>query len=835
MLIRYLGQNNLKTNALVECIQNFQNELITEARILDVQKTPVKMSQNDISFLHQFEPRWWKQAIIKRFDLLYQALKEREEIRKKYYDKLYQSQLEYAIKEFSYTPTLRFVSKDIKNALIKQTAHRQTMEKIARLADKKFWEGEGQKYDKDMEFKFEGAGGKQIIYDANPYLKSLVETIEGQVGQKGGLDLSNPHEVQIEKGKIKRKTTGFEFPEEETINQMQKKWLIGLANGLLGEKKLEDFDKHVLKDKEGNISSKTIIHHPASKVFDNQKMKIDDTFAFDHEQKRIFKSLRKIFNSYKSAYNDTEKNDEKALLLKNLIQRIKSELPFTSNLVSGETYDDALKFFHDVTLSSKDKIFQNIFKTQDEKSRNNLKSPSIGIPDEFFGKESVFNTLLNYLAAKQLVEWAKQGNLKNSNNELIQYDSTTDNLIFPELKVPTFSKKLNYRIKQQAKKGGGFENVSVDVKMPALAEGGFVKEHDEENPQHKEEHGGLPRRGMLYNPKTGKMEHRFVNVDSLPNAGHQGTEHDRIGSYNPTQNIAGVDFLDIRDPEIRNKLEQLVREEGLCTYTISIQNNKTVIDIKDASHTDKNTVLCGIAKSIVDYLGGSATIDKRKITPEKENALNHFPMIYKIVLLNILNNLGSDRIKYQNQRRQYVSQLVYDILQKNLAGKGTRRVRGEEREIETKTKPESKNLLLNLINTLKSNLLQSCDVRNKTGCSPCNPEDYTCEIKASFPIEKVIQKAQEIDDKIDTAEKTLKPSHVEKNIEETETIEKMLVALIVSKEIEKNPEDKNLKNINTKIEDTAKEIKNIFVNEKNKNISLVDSVKSILKRMGLIS
>ena len=829
MLIKY-SQNNIKENSvLIECIQNFQNELLLEAKILDVQKTPLKMTQNDIDFLHQFEPRWWKQAMVQRFELLYEALKEREEIRKKYYDKLYESQLEYAIKEFSYNPTLRFVSKDIKHALIKQTAHRQTMEKIVRLADKKFWEGTGQKYDKKMEFNFKGTSNKQISYDANPYLKSL--------GEKGGIDLSNPHEVVIENGKIKRKTNGFEFPEEETITQLQKKWLSGLASGLLSDKKIEDFDKHVTKDEEGNLKQKTIIHHPSSKVFDNLKLKIDDTFAFDHEQRRIYKTLRKIFNSYKKSYNDSKSNDRKAVLLKDLIQQIKKELPFTSNYTSGDNYDDALKFFHDITLNSKDKIFQNIFQKQDEikKFKNNLQDAEIGMPDEFFEKESVFNTLLNYLSAKQLVEWAKQGNLKNSNNELITYDANTDNLIFPELKIPTFSKNITYREKQQTKKGGGFETKSVDVKMPALSEGGFVKEHDENDPDDIENHANLPKRGMLYNPKTGKMEHRFVSVDSFSNAGHQGTEHHRIGSYNPTQNIGGIDFLDIRDPEVRNKLEQLVREEELCTYNISTNNNKTIVHTSPASHTDKNTVLCGIAKGIIDYLGGSATMDKRKITPEKENALHHFPMIYKMVILNILNNLGSDKVKYQNQRRQFVLQIVHDILQKNLAGEGTRRLRGEEKEIETKQKPESKNLLLNLINTLKYNLLQSCDNRNKNSCSPCNPEDYACEIKASYPIEKIIEKAEEIDKKVDMAEKTLKPSNVEKNIEETDLVEKMLVALIVSKEINKNPEDKTYKNIDDKIEATSKEIKDIFTNEKNKNLSMVDSVKAILRRMGIMA
>ena len=65
MLIKY-SQNNIKENSvLIECIQNFQNELLLEAKILDVQKTPLKMTQNDIDFLHQFEPRcgnkqWFK-------------------------------------------------------------------------------------------------------------------------------------------------------------------------------------------------------------------------------------------------------------------------------------------------------------------------------------------------------------------------------------------------------------------------------------------------------------------------------------------------------------------------------------------------------------------------------------------------------------------------------------------------------------------------------------------------------------------------------------------------------------------------------------------------------
>ena len=98
---------------------------------------------------------------------------------------------------------------------------------------------------------------------------------------------------------------------------------------------------------------------------------------------------------------------------------------------------------------------------------------------------------------------------------------------------------------------------------------------------------------MLFRSK--KKEFRFVSADKLPNAGLQGTEHDRIGAYHPTQNIAGVEFLDIRDPEIKNKLESLIREEGLCKPQYSIKDGKTRITFTDASHTEKDTMLCGIA------------------------------------------------------------------------------------------------------------------------------------------------------------------------------------------------------------------------------------------------
>jgi hypothetical protein len=847
MLIKYSSNAVQKNSDLVECINNFQKELLLEAKILDVEKMPLKMNQYDIDFLHHFHPRWWKQAVKKRFDLLFEALKEREEVRKIYYDKLYDYQLDYAKKELERSPILKFLSSDVQDAMLKNTAHRQTLEKIIKLADQKFWQGTGRKYESNMEFSFLGSGNKTITYDANPYIKELIETIEGEVGQKGGIDLSNPHEVKIEtsgdkdetKVKIRRKTNGFEFPEEETINEIQKKWLVGIANGLLSAKKINSF---ISSDEEGNVQKHNVTHIPSAEVFGNANMKINDTFSFDHEQKRMYKSLRKLFNYFKNNYNkaklafdEAKSSQEKAnaenaklKILKGLVENLRTQLPFASKYPNCDSYKDCEGFFHDLTMDSKNAFFKKAF----DDEQNNLKKAELGIPDSFFSNESLFDTLIRFLAAKQLVEWAKEGKLKNANNENVVFDSEKQDLVFPELKIPTFEKELKYKQKKHASKGGGYEEKTEKVQMPVLLKGGFVKEHEEDDIDHSTQHEALPRRGEMYNPRTGRVEPRFVNVDSFEKAGHQGTDHDRIGAYHPTQHIAGVEFLDIRDPEIKNRLEKLIREEELCTYKMSTKDGTTRITFNPASHEEKNTVLCGVAKAIYYNLTGGETMDKRDLSEENEYALNNFPILYKFVIISLLNNLNSNKFYYLNQRRQYISQLITDFKQKNIAGKQTRRKRTLKADSEIKPKEpiQTKNELLNLINKLKYNFLMSCSEKQKGVCTPCNPEEHACEIKAAYPIEAIVKKAEEYQDYEDKAEKNLNPNMIEKHADEADRIEKMLIALAVAKDLK--PDEKTLQGIDQKIETTAKEIKDLFSNEKSKKMSMVDTVKSILKRMG---
>ena len=229
-------------------------------------------------------------------------------------------------------------------------------------------------------------------------------------------------------------------------------------------------------------------------------------------------------------------------------------------------------------------------------------------------------------------------------------------------------------------------------------------------------------------------------------------------------------------------------------------------------------------------------MDERDLSEENENALYHFPMLYKMVILNILNNLNSNRVRYENQRSEFIRQIVNDFKQHNIGGKGKRKTRTTDASVDiiAHKPPESKNALINLINSLKYNMLVSCSSLVKGACVPCNPEDHTCEIKAMYPIEKVIKSAENLDKVISHSDKNLKPSNLENIPSEIEKIEKMLVALAVAKEYQDKPKEDNLLNINDTIKTKAKQVHDVFANEKNKNKSMVDAVKSILKILGIL-
>ena len=846
MLIKYYSDFKPNSKFIFECFEYLSEELMFEARILDVHKIPIKTDESNRKFLYNFDPRFWKQAAIKRFDLLYEALKEREKIRKKEYDKYYEKELKALTKDLKKNPILRFLSSDVQSAMSKNTVHRQVMERIAKITDEEFWQGIGKKYISKMEFIFDAPGGKQEIYEANPDIKSLIDNLEGIVGESGGIDLSNPHEVSFEtvndatgevKKKIKRKTNGFEFPEDETIALMQKKLLVGIANGLLTNKKITS---HITREN-GEMKKHDVTHVASSVVF-SKNHKINDVFAFTHEQKRIFKNLRRIFNNYKEYYNNANDESRKISLLKSLIDDLKNELPFLQSFKNCNDYKECERFFHDATIDSNSNIYKNsgsaITSNVPAKGKN-LQNPDIGIPDKFFADESIIETLSWFLSAKQLVEWAKQGELKNANDEPIVYDKEKEDLIFPELKIPTFQKEIKYKVSKPAIKGGGFEEKTKTVSVPVLFSGTFAKEHDENNPEHVENHRELQKRGFIYNPRTKQKEHRFVNAEDLEKSGHQGMDHDRFGVYYPPPHMSGVEFLDLKDPEIKNRLESLIRDEGLCRLDMKVDSeNNTSINFIPASHTDNNTILCGVAQTIKDNLTSGQRIDRRKMTEEDNYLLAHFPIIYKIVTLHLLSNLNSNKVQFAKQRRAYISQIVTDFKQKNLAGKGTRKKRqlqGGNEMLLGGDPNDTQNEMSNLINKLKFTLLTLCDARQRGVCTPCNPEDYACEIKAAYPIEKVIEKAEEIDAASDHADKNLKPSNLENQVLETDKMKTMLIALAVSKDFENKPKNKkNLKDIDNKIKEVSSEIEQLFISQKSKNINMVDIVKNILRIVGVI-
>lgn len=847
MLIKY-SNNFLAKKNIIEQNNNLENDLLLEedllleARIFDINKSPIKMDSYMKTYLYKIDPKFWKQAIFERFELLYEALEKREEVRKKEYDKKYDTFYQEALKSMQDSPILQHASDDVKRALVLNTAHKKAMQKVAEETDDIFWNGVGKKYNEKMDFEFTTFGNRKESYQSNPNIKSLLDSIEGKIGEKG-IDLTNPHLVKIERIKdkdtgeiattIKKRTNGFEFPEVETIKEVLKDLLQGVANGLLSSSIPSEF---LEKDLDNKYKKYKVDRIPTSAIF-TQKGTMDDNFAFTHERKRTQKKIKNILTSYLPAYLSASSETKKFEILSALINDLKRAIPFF-NQYNCNDYKSCKNLFNQVTDDSNMEMYKNAFEINDK----NLLNPNLGNPDQFFKDEALLRTLSSFLAVKQILIWAKEGKLKTSSDEQITFDEKSQKLIFPELKLPVFKKNISFKEKQQEKKGGQYVDNTKDVYMPVLFDGGFTKEHEEGNIDHESEHENLPRRGFLHNPLTGKKEHRFVSVDSWSHAGHQGYDHDRVGAFHPTQNMTGVEFLDIQDPEIKNLLEKLIREEGLCTYTMSINDDGSVnLDIKDnAKYTDKNTVLCGVAKAIKNNLMSSRNMDKRNVKEESKAILRNFPIMYKIVVLNLLNNLNSDMVIHPNKRKALISRIVTDFKQKNIGGKGTRRLRQEGGGIEAlhPFEPvETKNEMLNLIAKLKHTLLKACDSRDPNVCRPCNPEDYTCEIKASYDIPYINAQAEKIDAKVKKAERNLNASNLENYTAEINNIKTMLTALAVANELSKKKKTTKSKlktsELDTSILDKSKEIDNMFISEEGKNKSMVEIVKDILNSLGI--
>lgn len=217
----------------------YKKLILSEAVFGNIYKGTVYLAKDDIDFLKQFDPYYWKQALFMRYDkYLYTYLRKLNQLRMEEYKQIFDYALEHE-KSIMDTDPLYVASG--KSSLGLAKLHAKDIAKS--YVDKRFnYTTVPPEADSGLQpFDLVERGFDGVRIFAKPYIKELVKRLEGTIGVHDGYDLHNPKEINVrttsasgeDKVVSKKKTDGFSFPSKEAIRDMIEDYLRLLGNQIV--------------------------------------------------------------------------------------------------------------------------------------------------------------------------------------------------------------------------------------------------------------------------------------------------------------------------------------------------------------------------------------------------------------------------------------------------------------------------------------------------------------------------------------------------------------------------------------------------------------------------
>ena len=210
-------------------------------------------SMDNIKYLNQFLPQDHKAAERKRMDILYDAMKDRDNFLKKDFEENFEKQKEKLKELFEEKKEKIYFTKDFEETIINHCARSQAWEKTLVEGQKTWWDSTvtdgGRKY-QSTDFEVSIKCGHAIrIYKVNLYLREMAQRIEGKSGDDMGSDLSFPREDphswnhQSKKFESVKRFNGMIIPSPDTLSNNYDEWLSASSSGLLSSKSLKHGEK----------------------------------------------------------------------------------------------------------------------------------------------------------------------------------------------------------------------------------------------------------------------------------------------------------------------------------------------------------------------------------------------------------------------------------------------------------------------------------------------------------------------------------------------------------------------------------------------------------------
>ena len=761
----FLIKENENLNEIIKEEDNFQ-ELILEAIQGNVTKEtiPHLFSDDTIKFLYQFDPDHWAKAEHQRYQTLFKAMQDRQNYYNEYFADEFETQKKQMQEIFDKQRELLkiYLNENLKETIINHCAKKNTFEKINKEKLNDWWQNDsvngGKKYTvEDYPLVISKGKGGNFTYRVNLYLKEMVNRIEKGTSLSGA-DLSFPHEVlrrnaKNEEDKVKR-FAGMILPTEASIAENIKEWKHSIANNMLS-KELPKHDSVIeinqILDEEKPLKAKIRYKDMGE---NDEILKVEETIL-RKELSNIFQEgswLKKLKDEKDKILRIKDKSEQENLLrdfkekekieLNNFILSLKDIFPFvqkyfdsiSSSLKISGKLSDPETFLKDIVKITKDdekKLDKIIGFINPELKKTKKKSEVEGEKKPKFYYKNVIdkmneegligisrNTSLmisfsNLLITKQIIDWAKNNNLRSinpiDNSEDMAKIDAEGKLNLPKSYMPTFKHSVNYEERGREV----FKNIE---NMPLLMTGKVLKEKSRQellDPDNEEKHSGK----NMWNPYHGKYQYRYFDKSNEPYSGIQGSEDKLKGGLRPNQNIETFSMMcpsldDDTSPtadNFWNRIKKIIVNNGKLSEA-KVENLRSDIlqqireikkepdseirkyryqeilpqlKLKSPSMDGRNVVISDIAKTIWEYLDLNQIENQKSKFEENIVAASNFMQIYNLVFSKIVSNLGDESLQDPKLLRKFVQSKVQIFMQKEIIkGKGAVATRKEKPEEE---------------------------------------------------------------------------------------------------------------------------------------------------------
>lgn len=638
--------------------------IISEAVFGNIYKGTVYLSQDDIKFLKQFDPYYWKQALFMRYDkYLFNYLMRLDKIRKTVYNDIFKSALEHELTVIDSDPVYISSGKSAE-ALAKLHAKNIAKQYVDRQYNVNTVPPEADNSMQPFDLRERGSHGYRFF--AKPYIKELVQRLEGTIGVHDGFDLHNPKLLNIKTKTAsgedqiseKKTTDGFVFPSMDAIRDMIEDYLRLLGNQIVkyDPEDLKYKPNHPEKDpseiEERDATYKSFEGKGGRKIVDSMAYELTKDFLINSERQRLvgyYRSMNQEKNTQELEREAKQKAEEK---LNKLIEN--------GNLKTGKR---EIKFPDPANPGNEIVIRPEDLPTGERglitKSKDIVKAG----PRKGESKEALVHPKLYLL---QQVNYVQRQKIRFGRDGEVIPESETEKEIVP-IEMPVLKPGHSYRRLNRTEIDllNKLSEVDNDVSKLTPAEKNIYYTTFAGNPSAVLRGEHMDIENAEHPDEKKKFRSLYIQSEHLPDANKQGSGHSRAGGFFPNAESPERQYL--RKYDLRFTDEAIEKYEN--------ENYSKKID-KLFGPDGLGRDLRGIIKEYIENrLSSSEMQETFNLRVERSVLMMFLPQLVEMGIQKVFENLDKTNIETDPSVTKKLLNVMLQSIEEQDFGRGSRRRR----------------------------------------------------------------------------------------------------------------------------------------------------------------